>query len=195
MASEGARDRLLLDYGQTTDLLRSVTDIRFKLLALVPTISGLAVGLLSRHASAPELLAVGGLGLLATLGIVVYELRNTQLYDYAIYRATVLETELGQISIFNPPQPGGLYSERPGHDLRVLGLATAGHERGLAFVYGAAIAGWCYLVAWGALRAADVGSAQKIGGVIGAVAGAVVLLEFLRVDGRPNKQGRPGHRG
>jgi hypothetical protein len=122
----------------------------------------------------------------------VYELRNTQLYDYAVFRATVLEAQLGQVSIFNPPQAGGLYRERPGHDLRVLGLATAGHERGLALVYGAAIAGWAYLVAWGALHALDVASAQKVGGVIGAMAGLVVLIEFLRIDGRPNKPGAPG---
>jgi hypothetical protein len=191
VSSEDPAGRFRLDYAQTTDLLRSVTDIRIKLIALVPTLSGLAIGLLSRHPSAPELLAVGGLGLVATLGIAVYELRNTQLYDYAVYRATVLEGEIGQVSIFNPPQPGGLYRERPGHDLRVLGLATAGHERGLALVYAAAIAGWTYLVAWGALHALDVGDAQTLGGVIGGAAGLVVLVEFLRIDGRPNKPGQP----
>jgi hypothetical protein len=191
VSSEDPAGRFRLDYAQTTDLLRSVTDIRFKLIALVPTLSGLAIGLLSRHPSAPELLAVGGLGLVATLGIAVYELRNTQLYDYAVYRATVLEGEIGQVSIFNPPQPGGLYRERPGHDLRVFGLATAGHERGLALVYAAALAGWTYLVAWGAFNALDVSDAQTIGGVIGGVVGLIALVEFLRIDGRPNKPGKP----
>jgi hypothetical protein len=191
MSGDDAAERLQLDYGQTTDLLRSLTDTRFRLLALVPTISGLAVGLLSRSAGSAELVAVGALGLVATLGIALYELRNTQLYDYALYRSMELEARLGQVSIFDPPLPGGLYRERPGHDLRIFGLATAGHERGLALVYGAAIGGWSYLVAWGLLHASGVGQAQKVGGVIGAIVGLLTVIEFLRVDGRPNKAGTP----
>jgi hypothetical protein len=35
-------ERLRLDYDQTTDLVRTLTDVRFKLLAFVPTISGAA---------------------------------------------------------------------------------------------------------------------------------------------------------
>ena len=73
MAGEPTSEELRLDYDQTTDLLRTLTDVRFKLLAFVPTISGAAIGLLGRGDSAAELLAVGALGLLATLGIVVYE--------------------------------------------------------------------------------------------------------------------------
>jgi hypothetical protein len=37
-------ERLRLDYDQTTDLVRTLTDVRFKLLAFVPTISGAADG-------------------------------------------------------------------------------------------------------------------------------------------------------
>jgi len=88
------------------------------------------------------------------------------------------------VSIYDASAPGGLYTERPGHDVRVFGLALAGHERGLAVVYGAALAGWSYLVAWGALRALDVGSAQKIGGIVGIVIGVLALVELLRIDVR-----------
>jgi len=187
MSSDEQQERLRLDYSQTTDLLRSLTDVRFKLLAFVPTISGAAVGLLSRSPGAAELLAVGALGLVATLGIVVYELANTQIYDYAVHRAQELETQLGFVSLFNPPGPGGLFRERPGRELRIFRLAATGHDRGLALVYSAAIGGWSYLVAWGALHALNVSNAQKTGGAIGAAAGLLVLLEFLRTDGRPNK--------
>lgn len=51
----------------------------------------------------------------------------------------------------------------------------------MALVYGAALAGWSYLVAWGALRAAGAGSARGIGGVIGVVVGALVLVEVARI--------------
>jgi hypothetical protein len=43
-----ADDRLRLDYEQTTQLIRTLTDIRFKLLAFVPTIAGATVGLVGR---------------------------------------------------------------------------------------------------------------------------------------------------
>src|SRR3954452_7637990 len=167
-------DKAARDYAETTQLLRTLVDVRFKLVAFVPTISGLAVGLLGSGRSAAELLAVGGLGLTATLGILVYELRNTQLHDYALARAKTLEGRLGI----------GLYSEEPTGDVRFFGVAVAAHDRGLALVYGAAVGGWAYLVAWGALRAADVAHAQVIGGIVGAAAGVAVVVEFLRIGSR-----------
>jgi hypothetical protein len=145
-------DRLRLDYEQTTDLLRLLTDVRFKLLALVPTISGAAVAIIGRGASAAELMAVGALGLVATIGIFLYELRNTRLYDEAARRAQLLESKLGL-------------------DERV----RAAGDTGLLLVYSAALGGWVYLTAWGALRALDVGSAQRAGGAI-AVAAALLVL-------------------
>jgi hypothetical protein len=189
MTGEQTTSELLrLDYGETTDLLRTLTDVRFKLLAFVPTISGAAVGLLGHGRSAAELLAVGAVGLSATLGVVVYELRNTQIYDYAVHRAKELETRLGLVSVSGSGGTGGFFNERPGRDVRIFGLPV-GHDRGLALVYGAAIGAWCYLLSWGALRALDVGEPRKIGGVVGVAAGLAVLIEFLRIDGRPNKAG------
>ena len=131
-----------------------------------------------------RVVVIVGAGRSATLGVVLYEVRNTQLYDYAVRRSKELEARLGAVSIYDPSGPGGLFTERPGRDIRVFGLALAGHERGLAIVYGAALAGWSYLVAWGALRALDVGSAQKIGGIVGIVIGVLALLELLRIDAR-----------
>lgn len=178
-------DGLRLDYNETTDLMRGLTDVRFKLVAFVPTISGAAIALLGHGRSTSELLAVGLLGLVATVGIVIFDLRNTQLLDYAVLRAQRLEERLGLASIFEPGRPGGLFTERPGRDLRVFGLAAVGHDRGLALVYSAAIGGWCYVVAWGALRALDVGAARQLGGAVGVLGAVVVLLEFVRIDGRP----------
>jgi hypothetical protein len=183
-------DALRLDYDQTTQLLRLLTDVRFRLLAFVPAITGTAVALLSRGVRPAELIAVGAVGLSATVGVVVYELRNTQIYDYAVNRAKVLERELGMRSVFDAAHPGGLFAERPGRDIRLLGFAV-GHDRGLAVVYGAAVGGWSYIVAWGALRSWDVAQAQRIGGVVGLVAAVVVLVELLRIDTRANKAGAP----
>jgi hypothetical protein len=181
--------QLSADYEQTTSLIATLTDVRFKLLAFVPTISGAAIAVLGNRRSTAELLAVGLLGLTATLGIVFYELRNTQLYDYAVHRAKKLEQRLQFVSISDETRAGGLFSERPDRTFRIFGLATVWHDRGLALVYGAAIGGWSYVVAWGALRALSVGPAQKVGGVIGVAVGLLTLAEFLRMDARPNKTG------
>jgi hypothetical protein len=190
--------RLRLDYDQTTVLIRTLTDVRFKLLAFVPTITGAAVALVGRGHSAAELLSVGSLGLVATTGIVIYELRNTELHDYALRRAKKLEQRLGIGSIADPNRPAGLYGEEPSGELTVLGVVTAAHDRGLALVYSVAIAGWSYLVAWGALHAAGAGNAQLIGGMFGATAGIFLVIEFLRVGAHsarnqsaPRAQGAP----
>jgi hypothetical protein len=188
MSAEQSSEDLRLDYNETTDLMRGLTDVRFKLVAFVPTISGAAIAVLGHGRSTAELLAVGLLGLVATVGIVIFDLRNTQLLDYAVLRAKSLEEKLGFVSIFEPGRPGGLFTERPGRDLRVFGLAGVGHDRGLALVYSAAIGGWCYIVAWGALRALDVGDARRLGGVIGVIGAVVVLIVFIRIDGRPARQ-------
>ena len=180
-------DLLRLDYDHTLDQLRTLTDVRFKLLALVPTLSGVAIGLLGRPRSAAELLGVGLLGLCATLGILFYELRNTQLSDYATQRAKAVERELGLVSAFGAAGPGGLYSERPDRSVHVLGVEL-GHDRGLSLVYGAALAGWGYLVSWGALRALDVARPRAIGGIIGVCVGFVVVAALLRVTVREGER-------
>jgi len=180
-------DLLRLDYDHTLDQLRMLTDVRFKLLALVPTLNGVAIGLLGRPKSAAELLGVGLLGLFATLGILFYELRNTQLSDYATQRAKAVERELGLASAFGAAGPGGLFSERPDRSVHVLGIEL-GHDRGLSLVYGAALAGWGYLVSWGALRALDVARPRAIGGIIGVCVGLVVVAALLRVTVREDER-------
>jgi len=187
-ASLGLDERLRLDYGQTADLLRSLTDVRFKLLALVPTLTGTAVALLGRPRPAAELLGVGLLGLVATLGVLLYDLRNTQIYDYAVHRARELEARLDLVSPFRAAGPGGLFAERPEPTLRPFGIPAVTYDHALALVYGAALAGWSYLVVWGGLAALDVGGARKAGAAIGVGVGLLAALELLRVSPGPRKQ-------
>lgn len=149
-----ADERLRLDYERTTRLLRSLIDIRFRLLAFVPTFAGASVGFFGRTRPAAELLAVGVLGLVATLGVYLYELRNSRLYVAAAERAREIERQL--------ELPDGLVVE---------------HDSGLlALVYGAALAGWSYLVSWGLLHAFDLGNAREIGLAIGAAVGLLIFI-------------------
>jgi hypothetical protein len=177
-------DRLRLDYQQTTDLMRQITDARFKLLALVPTLSGAAVAILGRPSSAGELLAVGLLGLVATVGVLLYELRNAQLYDYGLHRAQELERRL-ELPSLGDGSSGGLFSERPDRSLRLLGVLPVDRDAGLILVYSAALAGWTYLCAWGALRALGLGHTRQAGGAIGVLVGLVLVIELTRVHDAP----------
>src|SRR5436305_2064408 len=89
-------ERLRLDYEQTTELVRTLLDVRFKLLAFVPTIAGAAVALVGTgKPTGAELLGVGILGLLSTFGVLIYELRNTQVYNATVSHARALERLLG----------------------------------------------------------------------------------------------------
>lgn len=186
-----ADDLLRLDYDQTTQLLRSLTDVRFKLLAFVPTITGAAVGLVGRPRPAAELLAVGLLGLVATLGIFVYELRNSQIYNAVLHRAQELERRLGLTTALGGQGPGGLLGELPDRTTRFLGRLPLTHNGGVALVYGAAFAGWTYLVAWGALGALDVGDARTAGAGIGIVIGLLIIAEVERIDRRADQGAAP----
>ena len=172
-----AEDRLRLDYDRTTELVQSLLDTRFKLLALVPTIAGTAVGLVGTPRPAVELLGIGVLGLVATVGILLYELRNSEILDAMLQHAKILERVLGFEAGPRVHGPEALLSMRGSHGGRFLGVAAATHERALGLVYGAALGGWSYLVAWGTLAAFGLTDAQEAGAVIGAIAGVAVMWD------------------
>lgn len=163
--------RLRLEYEQTVAVLRDLTETRFRLLALVPTIAGAAVGLLTGGRAAVELLAIGLLGLTATFGLLVYELSAGELKSELAARARQLESEL---FTHGPLVRGG--------GRRLLGVLPVSHRRGVAFVFGAALAGWSYIVAWGALRALSVSHPRDLGLVIGVAVGAAVFAEVERLE-------------
>jgi hypothetical protein len=177
-----AEDRLRLDYDRTTELVQSLMDTRFKLLALVPTVAGTAVGLVGTPRPAVQLLGIGVLGLVATAGILLYELRNSEIMDAMLQHAQVLERVLGLEAGPRVHGPEGLLSLRAGSRGRFLGAVTATHDRALGLVYGAALGGWSYLVAWGTLAAFGVNGAQEGGAAIGAVGGLAVLWEVDRLE-------------
>jgi hypothetical protein len=174
-------ERLRLEYDQTTELVRTLMDVRFKLLAVVPTIAGGAVALVGQgRPSGIQLLGVGVLGLVATFGVLLYELRNTQIYNTVLAHARAIEVLL-EFGAGTPSGPAGLLAQGPPGRARPFGLASFGQERAVAIVYGAALGGWSYLVIWGVLRAAGVGGARTIGAVLGVIAGVLVLIEVDRI--------------
>jgi len=136
-------DNKRLDYEKTMDYIMVLTDVRFKLLAFVPLVSGLSLAALSTSEDRlPEpgmRFAIGVLGLMAMCGIAIYDMRNTQLYHAAMFRARCIEASLNLDRFtkngLNEFKNGGLIIERAGR----YGVE---HDLGLSIVYGASISGW-----------------------------------------------------
>lgn len=164
--SNPSPEDLRLDYQQTCEQFRLLADIRFKLLAFVPILAGAAITLLSSDKVAKDsALVVGILGFFVTVGIIIYDLRNSQFYSSAIARARFLEAEL-HLPKYHLPRIGygGIFTERPGRphfklfpkvqkltqnqfeNDKSLTKITLWHDRGLALVYSASLGGWIFII-------------------------------------------------
>lgn len=92
---------LLALYSEIGSNWRMLTDVRFKLLGLVPSVSAvLLVSLLSKDDFSKGLspisrIMVAVFGLIVTIGLYLYDLRNSELYDDLISRSRRIEAELG----------------------------------------------------------------------------------------------------
>ena len=143
-----------LDYEQTIEYIKLLTDIRFRLLVFTPVASGITI-VLSEYIFKNNGMAfvIGVLGFVATFGIINYDQRNSQIYDSATERAARLEKELNLPQLLKDPRKdGGLFNERPGRSRNLLGLVLAWHDRGLALVYSASLSGWFFLIIYSLLN-------------------------------------------
>ena len=92
---------LLAVYAEVCSNWRQLTEVRFKLLALLPPIAAIGlVGVVSREGPTAGLsvaarIGLACFGLLVTLGLYVYDKRNNTLYDDLVSRARRAEYELG----------------------------------------------------------------------------------------------------
>ncbi|GAA4102957.1 hypothetical protein [Nonomuraea soli] len=124
----------LLDlYREICASWRSLADTRFKLVGLVPSVSAalLAALLLRRPEDTSNPVAgliITVLGLLVTIGVALYDQRNSQLHDELISRGRRIEHELG-VRV-------GQFLGRP----RAQGLIK--HDVALMAIYGVTIVCW-----------------------------------------------------
>lgn len=153
-------NNLDLEYEQTNNNFRTLSEIRFKLLSFLPTLGGVAIFALSFLGLAPDnttfiptinhLWIVAGvsiLGFIATLGIVFYDQRNSELYNALIHRAKYLESLFRS---YNSPGSrrkgafGGQFLERPRRGKPLFMLFKMGHDSGLALIYGSVLGAWFF---------------------------------------------------
>ncbi len=136
------KQNLLIElYKEVCSSWKSLTDVRFKLLGFVPAVSVIAWGqLLSSDGlkSTPGTYAgifISMLGLLVTIALRIYDLRNDSLYDDLISRGRKIEEELAiDTGIFrgrrNPP------------------TWWINHSIPVKLIYGSAMAGWLMTAIW-----------------------------------------------
>jgi hypothetical protein len=174
-ASASDPDRL--DYETTVESIRQLTDIRFKLLAFVPTLSGAAIALVTKRVLPGVEAAVGALGFLITLGIAFYDQRNSSIYDDLVGRAAWLERNQLGFGI-RPGRPGGgPFNDRGGERRRLFGVIEIWHDRALALIYATVLGGWAFPVCVGA------GMRLRWAAVIAVVVAAGLTLELQRLGG------------
>ncbi|MCB0189101.1 MAG: hypothetical protein KDE31_32755 [Caldilineaceae bacterium] len=171
-----------MDYEHTLQQSALLADIRFKLLAFVPTLAGVSIVFLGTNAAPQTALAVGLLGFIVTIGITFYDIRNTQFYDAIVHRARSLEALL-DLPICSKEKPtGGLFNERPGRALKSLGIFAIWHDQGLAMVYGAALGGWALMIAYSSLSLAQHPN-YRIALAIAVLVGTVCAWQYQRLSG------------
>ena len=169
-------------YEQLCNSYRQLTEVRFKLLAFVPSISGTAIALMSKDLNAFEQapiprLIVALLGFFITLGIIFYDQRNSQLYNALVRRGRKIEEKLAISSVFSQRQP---------RSLKFFGLFTIWHDRGLAIIYGSVLGGWIFPMAcgllwlWKALKNTNL--VPGIAAILALTGGIAFILELHRLD-------------
>ncbi len=152
-------ETLKLEYKEVHAYWRTLTNIRFKLLAFVPTLAGLGVLLIPITINTEPLgaFAVGLLGFIATLGITFYDQRNTELYNASIHRAAVLEREMNKfkatrlIKCYDSAKVGGIFCLRPKRGRKFLGILMY-HDLGLSMVYASALGAWLFIIIYSILK-------------------------------------------
>ena len=169
-------------------IYRQFADIRFKLLAFVPALSAAAIALLtSADVSGWATTAFGVIGLVITLGIVIYDQRNSQFYNGSVGRAQHLEKMLAfpQFGTDDAPEEPGLFGSRDFHrKLHILGLRVS-HGLGLALVYSAVLGAWAFAAA---LPAGGSGH-RWVPAAVALVVGASALVQLLLNDKKLRRLG------
>jgi len=141
-ADKKRQEALFREYGEVCNNFRTLTDIRFKLLAFLPIAAAAAVAALTGNAAQQRptvvMLALSLFGLVVTIALVTYNARNDQLYDDLVSRAADIERSLNI--------PDGAFANRSRSWLRIPFLIEwkIDHRTAVSTIYGASIALWLF---------------------------------------------------
>jgi hypothetical protein len=189
-------EKLKLDYERVIDCWKTLADIRFKLLAFVPALGGAGLGAtLAAKLTGAQLFAISLLGFLATFAIIMYDQRNSQLYNDASARARWLEGQLGFKSHYQEgwkDDTGGLFRQRPGRTRQIFGIILW-HDKALSIIYAASLAAWVFLAVRGIETSSLFGGPSgntirhpdRYGLILALVAGFVAYTQQMKYETKP----------
>ena len=127
----------------------TLIDIRFKLLAFVPTVTAIAVAAVGDHDNSG--FPIADFGFLVTLGVIMYEVRNSELHDDYARRVQELEERL-------------VVKLRPVKQERTSTFGiTAKHQYALALIYGSCVGAWVALALFSGAQYMRGGDASATG--------------------------------
>jgi hypothetical protein len=179
-------DKIKLDYERTAQYFLHLADVRFRLLALLPIVSGAALAIVPAHIEPAEMLALGMLGLVVTIGVLLYDQRNSQIYNSLVGRLNLIEESLRLPAMRDNKQVGGAFLDRPGGDRRrmVLGILPANHGLGLDLIYSASVAAWLFVVTRAGILLLGLGARSQMYLLLllPAVLGVLLFLDLRRID-------------
>jgi hypothetical protein len=175
--NDSVQDIVRFDYDQALQTIRQLADVRFKLLALVPFISGATIAFLSidPEKAPPHVIFAGSVaGLLITTGVLIYNQRNTQLLNVTRTRCMVLE------ELMKLPVKGQFHSQQKKfHFLRIIPLWA---DMGLAIIYGTVLAAWLFLIMHTALDPFFRWPVAMVAAPLTTLVGVGLCYEIVRID-------------
>ncbi len=179
--------KLKWEYEEVSQNFRALAEIRFKLLALIPPLGGVAIFLLSHLAEGSDagtqltLALISALGFLTTLGITSYDQRNSELYDGLIARAKFIEEELElkpNPKVVPKADSRGQFLERPPRRKKLFGFMTMGHDNALAFIYGSVLGAWFFPLTVALLG--GVGCPHRLQFLVALAVASMMVFAFIR---------------
>ena len=200
--TDSSQSKLEQEYTQVNENFRRLAEVRFKLLAFVPTLGGIAVYVLATAGLSPEgkplqpatadywlIALISMTGFFVTLGIIFYDQRNSELYNALVHRAKYLEKKL--VLPRSPDMPkagsvGGQFNERPDRERHLfeVKIFEMAHDTGLALVYGPVLGAWFFPVSLSVLNLVGYAPNTSFGlaCVVAVGAGVLFTWELIRQD-------------
>lgn len=173
---------LLGEYAEVNENFRMLTEIRFKLLALLPlgvgAVSTLALGISTRQSSAASDVIVTVIclfGIAVVCALAAYNERNDQIYVWLTMRAARIERELDLPDAAFAQRPSSWFSLKVGR-LRL----EIGHRTSITFIYSTCISFLLFGAMYSAIQSTHHGDMQAFA-LIAAVVAIVVPVGGLKL--------------
>jgi hypothetical protein len=186
------RDKLKLDYQQTTMYINMLANSRLLPLTLLPGLTGAAIAILTRFDNPRTVIVLGLGGLFGSFGLILHDIHSAAQHSAAVHRAKSIERSLKLPASANDKQEGGLFNETPKHIVLTQPASSKKpwrmrHRASTSLIYGVVIGGWVHVLVHGSTRSLPSGwqpsevATDLVSTVLAAVVAIIIAWKFSRV--------------